>query len=595
MPESQVIARKFRPQSFGEVVGQEAITRTLTNALRGGRVHHAYLFTGARGVGKTTTARILAKGLNCVNGITTEPCGQCASCIEIAESRSLDVQEIDAATYTKVEDTREVIINTIRIAPARDRHKIFIIDEVHMLSTSSFNALLKTLEEPPPNVVFILATTDVHKVPETILSRCQVFEFRTISLGKILDQLRHIADSEGVTVNDRALLAIARAGEGSMRDAESALDQVISFAGSKIEDEDVSAALGLVDLETLNQTVDAIASQDSQRLVRIVDEVVSRGYDLRNFCRELMTHFRGLLMIKIVGFDRELTQMSETDGETLSALAEAFSEQDLLRFFSMLTKTEQDIKQSAQPRFQLEIGLLKLAQAKRLYLIEDALQKLSELESRLGGGEDSRPNQPPTRFQTSAPGATSARGFSSSRQQTSGWTTRKAVAASPVEPADDPFDSDPELKAPPAAPAKSSAISSATDQVHLIKAELEARGKMIVVSALDKGELSIDGDYFKVSYASSDASFKTQIEGRDKRTAIEEACQKVLGRRVSLLVVVGTPQAPEGAARQTAAAKAKPAIEQNPKLRPILDRFHGEVIDVIQPDPPNDFSSGGDT
>src|SRR2546423_1367820 len=236
MPESQVIARQFRPQSFTEVVGQEAITRTLSNAISSGRLHHAYLFTGARGVGKTTTARIFAKALNCVKGVTTEPCGFCPSCTEIAASASMDVLEIDAASNTGVDNVRDVIINTISIAPARDRYKIFIIDEVHMLSTAAFNALLKTLEEPPPRVVFIMATTELQKVPDTIVSRCQVFEFRTISLRKILDQLRHVTDSLEIQISETALSSIARAGEGSMRDAESALDQVISFAGQNISD-----------------------------------------------------------------------------------------------------------------------------------------------------------------------------------------------------------------------------------------------------------------------------------------------------------------------------------------------------------------------
>ncbi len=292
--------------------------------------------------------------------------------------------EIDAASNTGVDNVREVIINSISIAPARDRHKIFIIDEVHMLSNAAFNALLKTLEEPPPRVVFIMATTELQKVPDTILSRCQVFEFRTITLKKITDQLRNIAAVEGIQIGDAALLAIARAGEGSMRDAESAFDQVISFSGREIKDEDVSAALGLVDLETLNQTVAAVASQDAGRAMRIIDEVVTRGYDLRTFCRELIVHIRALLVVKVSGFDAELVQMPQSEGESLSKLADAFSEQDLVRFFSILTKTEQDIRTASQPRFHLEIGLMKLVQARRLYQLEEALRRLEEIEARLG-------------------------------------------------------------------------------------------------------------------------------------------------------------------------------------------------------------------
>jgi DNA polymerase-3 subunit gamma/tau len=385
MSDSQVIARKFRPQTFDQMVGQEAIRRTIENSIKSGRIHHAYLFTGARGVGKTTTARLLAKAMNCVNGPTIEPCGACASCVEISASRSIDVMEIDAASNTGVDNVRDVIINTVQISPARDRYKIFIIDEVHMLSAQAFNALLKTIEEPPPRVAFIMATTELHKVPETILSRCQVFEFRTITLKKIFDQLKNIARMEGVQISDAALLSVARAGEGSMRDAQSALDQVISFAGNTIADEDVSAALGLVDLETLNTTMRAIGEQDAARLLRLVDEIVGRGYDLRNFCRETMTHIRAILVTKVSGFDAELVQLPAGEGESLVRLAEMFSEQDLLRFFSILTKTEQDIRASSQPRFQLEMGLMKLLQSRRLYLLEDAIKQMSDIASQLGG------------------------------------------------------------------------------------------------------------------------------------------------------------------------------------------------------------------
>ncbi len=385
MSESQVIARKFRPQTFDQMVGQEAIRRTIENSIKSNRIHHAYLFTGARGVGKTTTARILAKALNCVKGPTIEPCSECASCVEISASRSIDVMEIDAASNTGVDNVRDVIINTVQISPARDRYKIFIIDEVHMLSPQAFNALLKTIEEPPPRVAFIMATTELHKVPETILSRCQVFEFRTITLKKISDQLRNIVIAEGVQISDAALLSVARAGEGSMRDAQSALDQVISFAGNVVADEDVSMALGLVDIETLNTTMRAIGEQDAARLLRLVDEIVGRGYDLRNFCRETMTHIRAILVTKVSGFDAELVQTAASEGESLVRLAEMFSEQDLIRFFSILTKTEQDIRASSQPRFQLEIGLMKLLQSRRLYLVEDAIKQLSDIAAQLGG------------------------------------------------------------------------------------------------------------------------------------------------------------------------------------------------------------------
>src|SRR5215831_10720637 len=302
----QVIARKWRPQTFEEVTGQEPITRTLRNAIEHDRLHHAYLFSGARGVGKTTTARLLAKSLNCHKSSkpTATPCrtddpNACASCREISESRSIDVQEIDAASHTQVENVRETIIASIGFAPARDRFKIFIIDEVHMLSTHSFNALLKTIEEPPDRVVFIMATTEKHKVPETILSRSQQFEFRTIAAPKILERLKQIASAEKIKVDDQALREIARAGEGSMRDAQSAFDQVISFAGTNIKKQDVELALGVAGADILTRVVTGIAENNAAEAISVIDEVVMRGQDLRNFCRDLLAHFRDLLVTKV--------------------------------------------------------------------------------------------------------------------------------------------------------------------------------------------------------------------------------------------------------------------------------------------------------
>src|SRR5436853_4704 len=288
----QVIARKWRPQTFEEVTGQEHITRTLRNAVEHERLHHAYLFSGARGVGKTTTARLLAKAVNCHRSDrpTPTPCrttdaDACPSCREVAEGRSIDVLEIDAASNTSVDNVREAIINTVGIRPARDRYKVFIIDEVHMLSPAAFNALLKTLEEPPPRVLFIMATTHPHRVPETILSRSQQFEFRTISAQKIADRLRHIADEEGIKVSPDALREIARAGEGSMRDAQSAFDQVISFSGAEIKTEDVETALGLASTEMLSRVVKSVAEQKPSEALAVVNDLVMRGHDLRNFCR----------------------------------------------------------------------------------------------------------------------------------------------------------------------------------------------------------------------------------------------------------------------------------------------------------------------
>src|SRR6186713_662906 len=270
----QVLARKYRPQRFDDVVGQDVVTRTLRNAIASKRLAHAFVFAGSRGCGKTTTARILARALNCEKGPTPDPCGVCDACVEIAQGRDIDVLEIDAASHTGIDNIREVVITGLSFAPARDRYKVFIIDEVHQLSTASFNALLKSIEEPPAHVVFMMATTELHKIPDTILSRSQVFEFRTIPTKAIAQQLRRIAEAEKLDVSDAALALIARSAEGSMRDAQSALDQVIAFAGSTIGTDDVSTVLGLVGRDLLMDVIDAVVAEDAPRAFALAERAV---------------------------------------------------------------------------------------------------------------------------------------------------------------------------------------------------------------------------------------------------------------------------------------------------------------------------------
>src|SRR5438132_13292874 len=293
----QVIARKWRPQKFDDVVGQQAVTRTLRNALGSKRLAQAFVVAGPRGVGKTTTARILARALNCVNGPTADPCGTCDACIEIAEGRDMDVLEIDAATHTQVENVRDVIISGLSIRPVRNRYKVFIIDEVHQLSGHSFNALLKSIEEPPPHVVFMMATTELEKIPETVLSRSQVYEFRTISTKAIASQLRRIVAAEKITVGDDSLQLIARDAEGSMRDAQSKLDQVIAFTGKTISAEDVSTVLGLVGRDLVLDALQAVADENAPASFALAARAVEMGYDLRAVCRELSRVVRDLLVI----------------------------------------------------------------------------------------------------------------------------------------------------------------------------------------------------------------------------------------------------------------------------------------------------------
>ena len=370
----QVLARKWRPQRFDDVIGQEAVTRTLRNAITSGRIAHAFVFAGSRGCGKTTTARILARALNCVNGPTVDPCGACDACVEIAQGRDMDVLEIDAASHTGIDNIREVVIAGLSIAPARNRYKVFIIDEVHQLSSASFNALLKSIEEPPAHVVFMMATTELHKIPDTILSRSQVFEFRTISSKAIAEQLRRIALAEEIEISAAALALIARAAEGSMRDAQSALDQVISFAGTTISVDDVSTVLGLVGRDLLLELIEAVIDEDGPRAFALTDRAVESGHDLRLVIRELSRVVRDLMMLSVDPSRAGDGELADDEVERLAALAKRFSREDLMRAFDLLATAEQEIRVASHPRYHLEMALLRWMHLRKLVPLMDLLE-----------------------------------------------------------------------------------------------------------------------------------------------------------------------------------------------------------------------------
>src|SRR5688572_11385957 len=370
----QVLARKWRPQKFEDVLGQQAVTRTLRNALKSKRIAHAFVFSGPRGCGKTTTARILARALNCVTGPTPEPCGVCDACVEIAEGRDIDVLEIDAATHTGVDNVREVVIEGLAITPVRNRYKVFIIDEVHMLSASSFNALLKSIEEPPPHVIFMMATTEQHKLPDTVLSRSQIYEFRTISAKTVAERLRLIATEERIEIPDAGLLLLARAGEGSMRDSLSAFDQVRAFAGDAIAVDDVVTVLGLVGRDLVFDMLDAVVGEDAPAAFALVERAIERGYDLRLLCREIARALRDLLILSVDpkrAADPDVA--GDAERERLLAMAGQWSREDLLRSFDLLTKAEQEIRVSDQPRYNLEMALLRLMHLRKLVPLSDLL------------------------------------------------------------------------------------------------------------------------------------------------------------------------------------------------------------------------------
>jgi DNA polymerase-3 subunit gamma/tau len=376
-----VLARKWRPQTFEEVVGQRHITQTLQNAISQKRVAHAFLFTGARGVGKTSTARILAKALNCETGPHINPCNHCNTCEEITSGVSMDVIEIDGASNRGIDEIRELREN-VRYTPAKSRHKIYIIDEVHMLTREAFNALLKTLEEPPPHILFIFATTEPHKIPATILSRCQRYDFKRIPLKEIIESLKRIVKEEKIQINPRGLLSIAQESEGSMRDAQSLLDQVISYAGENIRDEDIVEVLGLIDRKVLNDTIEAIAGKDIERCMEIVESVYHFGYDLQYFCRELLQYLRNLILIKVSQHPEELMELSAEELEIHIKQAEKFQFDQLNHLFSLLLKGEQEIAQSTFPRTMLEMTLIRMATLQPILPIDEMIKKLEALENK---------------------------------------------------------------------------------------------------------------------------------------------------------------------------------------------------------------------
>ena len=379
-----VLARKWRPQSFEEVIGQRHITKTLQNAIANERVAHAFLFAGARGVGKTSMARILAKALNCQEGPKPLPCNRCENCKEISSGTAMDVLEIDGASNRGINEIRELREN-VKYTPAKSTFKIFIIDEVHMLTPEAFNALLKTLEEPPPRVIFILATTQPHKIPLTILSRCQRFDFKRIPAEEIYQRLKEIVSQEEVEVSDKGLLLMARESKGSLRDGQSLLDQTIAFAGKKIKDEDVKEVLGVVDSTILFEVSSAIAGGDTGKCLDIINNIDTYGYDTGRFCRELLEHLRNLMVVKIGGDPKQLTDLQAKEIEDLVAQSEEFSLDQIHRLFNILLKSEEEISRSTFPKVIMEVALVKMASLRPLVPLDEIMDRLKELESNLTG------------------------------------------------------------------------------------------------------------------------------------------------------------------------------------------------------------------
>ena len=541
----QVIARKYRPQTFHDVVNQEHVKTTLENAIAQKRIAHGYIFSGQRGTGKTTVARILARCLNCVQGPTATPCGECASCREITAGGTVDVIEIDAASNRGINEMRELREN-VRYQPARDSYKVFIIDEAHQITSEAFNALLKTIEEPPEWAVFVLCTTEAHKIPATIASRCQHFSFRSVDFEDLMARMAWICEQEGIQADSEALAVLAQAGEGSVRDSLSALDQAIACCGAKLEAAEVRSLLGAFSLESLESVSAALAEGNSQRMLQVVDELERNGHNLQHFSRELARYFRNLLVAKIAAGDAlaRLVAASPAQRTRLVEIAGQFSEEDLTRYLQLSLDLFKDLQFSLQPRFHLELGLVKLVQAGRLLPIEEALAGL--------GGAGLQPVQA-----TAKPAP--------------------AAAAPPPPPrrtGPSPFEQDQAKKAPQAVPPTPPAAQDSGDARQQLHAHLSEKGMTHLADAVENANIAVSGGDLKVT---APKSYVLYFSDR----GFAEAVRQVFGRALNVKVITGDP-APSGAAplAQAPAAREDEVAERalnNPEVRRFREVFGGEV------------------
>jgi DNA polymerase-3 subunit gamma/tau len=596
----QVIARKYRPQLFEDVVGQRLITDTLKNAIRTERVAHGYIFSGARGVGKTTTARVLAKALNCAQGPTVTPCGKCPSCQEIAAGNCIDVLEIDAASNRGIDEIRELREN-VRYLPARDRYKIFIIDEAHMLTSEAFNALLKTLEEPPPQSLFILATTEPHKLPSTIQSRCQHFAFRLLDYQEIFSRLKWVSEQEHINADEGALSAVTQAAEGSMRDGLSLLDQVIAACGNQLEETRVRQVLGVVPTQLLNSVLEAIHAGDSRRVLELLGQLATQGYELAHFCAELTRTVRNLMVAKSCGAESPLVQVASEERVRLAELAKLFGEEDLARFLNLLLRAESEMRYSLQPRFHLELGLMKLVHARRLASLEALLAQLGPPHHPLVPSSERRG------LRGGGPGETSmeqgANNLSPSPVRSVPLET--PVAAPPQETIESPGAPAPStpISAPPetrattrvaltgeSAPVASvlagaepvhstAAVSTPAGDAQLssIKAVLFDQSKRFLSSCLDHlAGFRVENGEAHFAFKPKDSFYADLLRAREQQETLRAVCARVLGAPVRIYVTLEEQRTEAQVPRLSARERA----ERDPGVEAFRKKFDGTLVDV---------------
>ena len=637
-----VLARKYRPQKFSEVIGQEHVTRTLQNALEQGRTAHGYIFSGHRGIGKTTVARILAAALNCRSSDrpVAEPCGVCESCTEIRAGNAVDVIEIDAATNRGIDEIRE-LREAARYRPARDRFKIYILDEAHQITDAAFNALLKTLEEPPDHIVFMLATTQPEDIPQTIRSRCQHFSFRAVKFDAIVGQLRDLVGREKIEADDDALALLAEAGDGSMRDALSILDQAIASSSGKLTTDSVRNLIGAAPAHILEQVMQAVARGASDEVLREVDHLISEGHSPTHFARQMVRFLRNATVAKIAGKDSSLLQISSEERERVERVAELFGEEDLTRHLQIMLRTHSELGYKQEQRFHLELGLLKMAHAQRILPIEQLLSDLAA--SSVSGSGVGGPPRPPVvplgdastrsiRFpqeredvapatgsrhvspfdadsarkggprQESASNSAPGNGL---RMVASGGPPARVVlgAAAPANVDEDAAElklnsrAEPQLDAtlqasPQLSQARPVAVASTPPIERLQSAVLQALAdgnQRILVSMLEAGEWAVEGNEVVIKVSESQTVVDMSL-GADARRLSVASASGVLGRAVKLRIVSGATLKTlegrsNGGSARTEGAKSKGGgrsrAEQDAVVRRLQEKFGAEIRTVI--------------